>query len=38
MFRFRLGGKARLWGFRSERIFHVVWWDPDHRVYPTEPA
>ena len=36
MFRFRLGGTARLWGFRVNRTFHVVWWDPQHQVYPTE--
>jgi len=36
MFRFRLSGEQRLWGFRRGRVFHVVWWDPDHQVYPTE--
>lgn len=38
LFRFRLGGRKRLWGCISDQVFHVVWWDPDHRVYPTEPA
>ncbi|MDX6649080.1 MAG: hypothetical protein QOJ97_1031 [Solirubrobacteraceae bacterium] len=38
MFRFRLSGKSRLWGFRAKRVFHVIWWDPDHQVYPTEPS
>jgi len=37
MFRFRLGSKKRLWGFRVGATFHVVWWDTDHKVYPTEP-
>lgn len=37
MFRFRLTGVRRLWGFRDGRIFHVVWWDPNHKVYETEP-
>jgi hypothetical protein len=37
MFRFRLSGKKRLWGFRVGSVFHVVWWDPNHQVYPTEP-
>jgi len=38
LFRFRHGGKCRLWGYRDPRgIFHVIWWDPNHRVYPTEP-
>lgn len=36
MFRFRLGGKLRLWGFLVEDVFYPVWWDPDHKVYPTE--
>jgi hypothetical protein len=38
MFRFRLTGEQRLWGFRRGRVFHIVWWDPDHKVYPTEKA
>ncbi len=37
MFRFRLGSRKRLWGFRHEATFHVVWWDDEHKVYPTEP-
>lgn len=36
LFRFRLGKRRRLWGFRQGRIFHVVWWDPEHQVYPGE--
>ena len=35
-FRFRLGGEKRLWGFRVGRTFHVVWWDPLHKVYPQD--
>jgi hypothetical protein len=38
MFRFRLSGEQRLWGFRKGNVFHVVWWDPEHNVYPTEKA
>lgn len=33
MFRFRVAGEKRLWGFRSGHVFHVVWWDPGHKVY-----
>ena len=36
LFRFRLGGKKRLWGFRTDRVFHAVWWDTEHAVYKTE--
>jgi len=38
LFRFRTGSTRRLWGFVQEGIFHVLWWDPDHAVYPTEPS
>lgn len=36
LFRFRLSGTQRLWGFRSGSLFRMIWWDPEHRVYPTE--
>lgn len=36
IFRFRLAGEQRLWGFRDGRVFHVVWWDPEHKVCPSE--
>lgn len=32
----RLGGKPRLFGFRHGRFFHVLWWDPEHEVWPSE--
>jgi len=37
LFRFRLSGKGRLWGIRDGAIFHLLWYDPLHRVYPTDP-
>ncbi|MBF2754093.1 MAG: hypothetical protein ISN29_02370 [Gammaproteobacteria bacterium AqS3] len=36
LFRFRGSPKERLWGFRLLNIFYAVWWDPDHKIYPTE--
>lgn len=35
LFRFRLSGEKRLWGFRRGDGFYVLWWDAEHRVYPT---
>jgi hypothetical protein len=32
-----MGARERLWGFRRGSVFHVVWWDPDHKVCPTAP-
>ena len=31
----RLGAKPRVWGTRSDSIFHVLWWDPEHQVCPA---
>ncbi|MCX5209781.1 hypothetical protein OG689_10845 [Kitasatospora sp. NBC_00240] len=33
--RLRLGGKPRLYGFLIENVFHVLWWDREHEVWPS---
>lgn len=35
VFRFRLASEVRLWGFRSGDLFRVLWYDPEHSVYPV---
>lgn len=37
IFRFRLGNLRRLWGFRQLAQFEILWYDPTHRIYPTDP-
>lgn len=37
IFRFRLGNMQRLWGFRIVGEFQVLWYDPLHQIYPTDP-
>ncbi len=32
----RFSGRNRIWGIRFGSIFRVLWWDPDHEVYPSE--
>jgi hypothetical protein len=32
----RLGGQPRLYGFRQGNVFHVVWWDPEHEIWPSK--
>ncbi|MEI6175357.1 MAG: hypothetical protein WCS43_00580 [Verrucomicrobiota bacterium] len=32
----RMSGKQRLWGFLRAGIFHVLWWDPEHEVFPSK--
>ncbi len=36
IFRFRLSGKERLYGINRLHIFMVLWWDPEHNVYPVD--
>jgi hypothetical protein len=37
LFRFRLGNMERLWGvIDADGIFYPVWWDPEHKVYPSD--
>lgn len=36
VFRFRLGGTRRAWGYILQAHFFMVWWDRDHSFYPTE--
>ena len=38
VFRFRLDGTSRLWGFVVDGIFHVLWWDPEHQICPSEKS
>lgn len=35
IFRFRIQGQLRLWGFRSGNLFRILWYDPEHKVYPV---
>lgn len=35
IYRFRMTGAKRLWGFEEGKVFHIVWWDPAHLIYPT---
>lgn len=35
LYSLRLDGKHRIWGLRVGRVLKVLWWDPDHTVYPA---
>lgn len=35
-FRFRFSSLQRIWGVRKGPVFHVIWWDPEHRVCPSK--
>jgi hypothetical protein len=34
--RLRFGGKPRLYGFLIDNVFHVLWWDREHEVWPSQ--
>lgn len=34
--RLRIGGAGRLYGFRIANVFHVLWWDPKHEIWPSK--
>ncbi|MCP4154853.1 MAG: hypothetical protein GY757_44435 [bacterium] len=35
LYQLRLTGKERVWGIRELDAFYIVWWDPEHKVYPV---
>lgn len=35
LFSLRLSGKERVWGILDEHIFKFLWWDPNHKVWPS---
>lgn len=36
LWEFRLAGELRVWGVRADDVCYIVWWDPDHTVYPAK--
>ena len=34
LFSMRITKTKRLWGIREGRVLRVLWWDPEHTVYP----
>lgn len=36
--RIRLGNRKRLWAIHhQDNTLDILWWDPDHKVHPTDP-
>lgn len=36
LYSLRLSGKERIWGKRENEAFYIIWWDPDHSIYPVQ--
>lgn len=37
LFSFRLGNRGRVWCITEGHLMRVLWWDPQHSVWPTGP-
>lgn len=35
LYSLRIGGRRRIWGIRELNTFRVLWWDPNHEIYPV---
>jgi hypothetical protein len=35
VFSLRMGGKPRVWGIIDERVFYILWFDPNHQICPA---
>lgn len=35
LFSIRVTGRVRVWGVIEHSVFHILWWDPEHSVYPV---
>lgn len=36
LYSLRIVAKERVWGIRDRHILKLLWWDPEHQVYPVE--
>ncbi|OMC47367.1 hypothetical protein A5742_24450 [Mycolicibacterium fortuitum] len=36
VFRLRHGSAIRIWGYLAGPVFRILWYDREHKVYPTE--
>lgn len=36
IYEFPLSGKERIWGIKKGPVVFLLWWDPNHQVYPTQ--
>lgn len=35
LFSLRITGRRRLFGIRDANVLSILWWDPEHEVYPS---
>lgn len=35
LFSVKFGSRERMWGIKTGNTLKILWWDPEHEVYPT---
>ena len=35
IYKLRIASKPRVWGIKQAATLKVIWWDPEHTVYPV---
>jgi len=35
LYEFHLDGLTRFWGLRRGHVCHLLWWDPNHEIWPA---
>lgn len=38
LYKLRVDSGSRIWGIRQGEKFRILWWDPEHTVYPMDVA
>ncbi len=36
LYSFHLSARERIWGIREIDAYYIIWWDPEHTVYPVQ--
>ena len=36
LYSLRITKQSRLWGYRDNNMFYILWWDPEHTVYSSK--
>ena len=31
-----INSRMRIWGYIADGIFYIIWFDPEHEIYPTQ--
>jgi hypothetical protein len=35
LYEFHIDGLRRFWGIRRGHVCYLIWWDPNHKIWPS---